>query len=346
MTKPFFFLLLVLCAVLLLAADQPKIPALPIEVTNNAVASLKSGTEVYSVMGIGTKKTWNDITNRVFELRMKSAKWVEGRPVPGVAGRLGSSAIGAKGKVYVFGGYTVDGQGRESIVSDANTYLPDERRWYRAADLPVPVESAVIGVTHDRFIYVIGGRSRSGPVNNVQVYDVERNVWTQATPSPGTPVFGQAGGVADEAIVYVDGAKKDPADSGKYVVSEECWIGRIDKKDPNKIEWSKLPAHPGPGRFGIVAGAGEHDHRILFSGGTTTLHDYKGVGADGKPPELSLMTFAFELHGDRWETIEEDTEDVRADTRGIAFTPIGPLVVGGTLKNSAISARVLVLPKK
>jgi hypothetical protein len=152
--------------------------------------------------------------------------------------------------------------------------------------------------------------------------------------------------VADDAIVYVDGAKRDPADAGKYVVSEECWIGRIDKKDPNKIEWSKLPAHPGPGRFGIVAGAGEHDHRILFSGGTTELHDFKGLGTDGKPPEVSLMTFAFELHGNRWETVEEDTEDVRADSRGIAFTPIGPLVVGGMLKNSAISGRVLVLPKK
>lgn len=346
MRKPFFFLLLLLCAVLLLAADQPKIPALPSAVANNAVVSLKGGIEVYSLMGIGTKRTWDDVTNRVFELRMRTGKWVEGRPVPGVAGRLGSSAIGARGKIYVFGGYTVDGQGNEYIVSDANVYLPDERRWYRAADLPVPVDSAVIGMTHDRFIYIVGGRSKTGPVNNVQVYDVERNVWTQATPFPGTPVFGHAGAVADETIVYIDGAKKDPADPNKYVASDECWIGRIDKKDPNKIEWSKLPAHPGTGRFGIVAGAGERDHRILFSGGTTTPHNFKGLGADGKPSEFSFVTFAFELHGNHWETIEEDTEDVRADTRGIAFTPIGPLVIGGMLKNSAISGRVLELPKK
>jgi N-acetylneuraminic acid mutarotase len=346
MRKPFFFLFVVLCALALPAADQPKIPALPNGVMNNSVASLKGGTEVYTIMGIGTKKTWDDVTNKVYELRMKSGKWVEGRPVPGVAGRLGSSAIGARGKIYVFGGYTIDGQGNESIVSDVNVYIPEERRWYRAADLPVPVDSAVIGVIHDRFIYIVGGRSRGGPVNNVQVYDAERNVWTQATPFPGTPVFGHAGAVADENIVYVDGAKKDPTGANKYVVADECWIGRIDKKDPNKIEWSKLPAHPGTGRFGIVAGAGEHDHRILFSGGTTTLHNFKGLDAEGKPPEMSFVTFAFELHGNRWETIEEDTEDVRADSRGIAFTPIGPLVVGGMVKNAAISARVLALPKK
>jgi hypothetical protein len=75
-------------------------------------------------------------------------------------------------------------------------------------------------------------------------------------------------------------------------------------------------------------------------------HDFKGLAADGKPTELSAVTFVYQLHGNRWETISEDTFDVRADTRGILFTPLGPFVLGGTLKNSAVSARVLVLPKK
>jgi hypothetical protein len=52
------------------------------------------------------------------------------------------------------------------------------------------------------------------------------------------------------------------------------------------------------------------------------------------------------LHGEKWETVAEDTYDVRADTRGILFTPLGPLILGGTLKNSAVSARVLVAPKR
>jgi len=338
------FCLLVLCAVFLLAADQAKIPPMPGAVTSNAVASLKNGIEIFSLMGVGTKKTWDDISNKLYILRFKSGKWIEGRPVPGVAGRVGASATGAKGQIFLFGGYTVDGQGNESVVSDVNSYVPNEQRWYRAEDMPVPVDSAVIGETHDRYVYLVGGRARTGPVNNVQVYDAEKNTWSQATPFPGTPVFGHAGTIADETIVYVDGVKKDA--SGRYVPSDECWMGKIDKKEPAKIEWSKLPAHPGPGRFGIVAGAGEHDHRILFSGGTTAWHNYKGLDADGKPEELSPVTFAFELHGNRWETITEDTYDVRADTRGILVTPLGPLILGGTLKNTAISARVLVVPKK
>jgi N-acetylneuraminic acid mutarotase len=344
MNRRLVLLLPIAFSLFLLAADQPKIPAMPSAVTNNAVASLKGGLVVYSLMGLGTKKTWDDVSNKMYELSLRSGKWIEGRPVPGVAGRLDASAIGARGQIFLFGGYTIDGQGNQFVLGDVNSYVPQEHRWYRAEDIPTPVEGAVIGVTHDRYIYLVGGRSKSGPVNTVQVYDAEKNTWSQATAFPGTPVFGHAGGVADETIVYVDGAKKDT--SGKYLASDECWMGKIDHKDPNKIEWSKLPAHPGFGRFGIVAGAGEHDHRILFSGGTTSPHNYKGLDEEGKQAELSPVTFAFELHGNKWDPITDDTYDVRADSRGIVFTPLGPMVLGGTLKNSAISSRVLVLPKK
>ena len=332
----------VCCALALLAAE-PKIPPMPDAVTGNAVASLRNGIEVYSMMGLGTKKTWDSITNRMFMLKLSSGKWMEGKPVPGVAGRIGASAVGARGQIFVFGGYVVDGQGNEITVGDVNSYVPEDHRWYRAADIPIPVDSAVTGLTHDRYIYIIGGRAKNGPVNNVQVYDAEKNTWSQATSFPGTPVYGHAGGIADETIVYVDGAKKEDT---RYVVSDECWMGKIDKKDPNKIEWSKLPPHPGPGRFDIVGGGWEREHKVMFSGGTLVPHNFKGLDADGKPAQLSPVTFVYELHGSRWDTITQDTFDVRADTRGILFTPLGPFVLGGTLSNSAVSARVLVLPKK
>jgi N-acetylneuraminic acid mutarotase len=330
---------------LFLAADKAKIPPMPVAVTSNAVATLRGGLEVYSVMGLGTKRTWDDVSNKMYVLSLRSGRWVEDRPVPGVAGRLGSSAIGARGQIFVFGGYTIDGQGNEFVLGDVNSWLPQEHRWYRAEDIPTPVAGAVIGVTHDRYIYLVGGRSRNGLTNKVQVYDAEKNTWSEATAFPGTPVFGHAGGINDDTIVFVDGAKID-AGSRKYVASDECWMGKIDRKDPDKIEWSKLPAHPGPGRFGIVAGTGEHEHEVLFSGGATAPYNYKFLDSEGKQAELSPVTFAFGLHGNKWQTVTDDTYDARADSRGIAFTPIGPLVLGGTLKNSAISARVLVLAKK
>jgi N-acetylneuraminic acid mutarotase len=346
MKKRVVFLLPLISAVLLTASEQPKIPPIPMAVTGNAVVAVKNGTEVYSMMGIGTKKTWDDITSDMYVLPLKSGKWIVGKPVPGVAGRLGASAVTVKGKIYLFGGYTVDGQGNELVVGDVNAFPVEEHRWYRAPDVPVPVDDAVIGVSHDRYIYLVGGRSKNGLINKVQVYDVEKGLWSEATAFPGAPVFGHAGTVADDTIVYVDGAKADPADGKRYVASDECWMGKIDKKDPEKIEWSKLPAHPGTGRFGIVAGAAEHDHRILFSGGTTAPHNYKGLDADGKQAALSPVTFAFDVHSKQWETITQETYDVRADSRGIAFSAIGPLIVGGTLSNGAVSARVLDLPKR
>jgi N-acetylneuraminic acid mutarotase len=344
MRKPFLFFLPVLCAVFLLAENQPKIPPMPGAVSSNAVASLSGGLEVYSLMGIGPKKTWDDVTNKVYVMHLRGAKWSEGRPVPGVAGRLGASAIGAKGQIYLFGGYVLDSQGNEMTVGDVQSYLASARKWYRAEDIPVPVDSAVIGVNHDRYIYLVGGRSKNGPVNNVQVYDIEKNAWSPATPFPGTPVFGHAGGLADDAIVFVDGAKKNPEAGKPYVVSDECWLGKIDKKDPYKIEWSKLPAHPGPGRFGIVAGA--EKGKVLFSGGSTALHNFKGQDADGKPMEVSDFTFAFDVHGNKWETIEKETFDVRTDSRGILSTPVGPMVLGGMVKNTAVTARAVIVPKK
>jgi len=341
------FLVLALGAAILVAADASKIPNMPAAVSSNAVASLKGGLELFSMMGVGPRKTWDDITNQVYVLRLSSGKWSDGRSVPGVAGRLDASAAGVRGKVFLFGGFVVDAQGNEITVSDVNAYVPENQRWYRAADIPVAVDSAMIGVNRDRYIYLVGGRSKSGPVNNVQVYDADKDTWSDATPLPGTPVFGHAGGLTDDTIVYVDGAMKNPASGAPpYVASEECWLGKIDHKNPDKIEWSKLPPHPGPARFGIAGAAAERDRKIFFSGGTAVPHDFKGVSYDGHSAEMSTVTFAFNLHSKQWETITDDTYDPRMDGRGILDTPLGLVVLGGMAKNQAVTARVTVVPKK
>jgi N-acetylneuraminic acid mutarotase len=344
MKKPTILSFLCL-AVVLLSAEVIKLPPMPAAVSGNAVASLKGGLQLFSLMGVGPKKAWDDITNQVYIMNLASGKWTEGRTVPGVAGRLGASAAGAKGLVILLGGYVVDGQGGELTVSDVNVYVPQDNRWYRGKDIPLPVDSAVVGVAHDRYVYLIGGRSKSGLVNNVQVYDAENDSWSQATPSPGTPVFGHSGGVADNVIVYVDGAPKRPAAGTPYVASDECWMGKIDRKDPNKIEWSKLPAHPGPAHFGIAGAGSDKDRKVFFSGGTALPHNYKGIGSDGQPAEASPVTFAYDLHSAKWDTLSETSLDPRVDSR-LLTTPLGPVVLGGMAKGQAVTARVTLLPKK
>jgi N-acetylneuraminic acid mutarotase len=346
MKKFSFLIALVLSAAVGLGADEKKLPPMPAAVSGNAVASLKDGLQLFSMMGVGPRKTWNDVTNQVYIMNLARASWSEGRQVPGVVGRVGAAAAGAKGLVILMGGYVVDAQGGEVTVSDVNVYDPGRQQWSRGQDMPVAVDTAVTGVAHDRFIYLIGGRSPAGPVNTVQVYDVEKNSWSQAAPFPGTPVFGLAGGVAGESIVVIDGAQKGAAGGPRYVACDQGWWGKIDHKDPNKIAWSKLPAHPGAARFAIAGGGSDRDHRVFFSGGTPTPHDYKGVAYDGQPATASEATFAYDLHGHKWETISETTYDPRADSRGILVTPIGPVVLGGMVKNLAVTARATQLPKK
>ena len=341
-TRLFLFVLL-LCAVLLSAKDEGKIANMPAAVSSNAVASLKGGLELFSMMGVGPRKTWDDVTNRVYIFNLATGKWREGRAVPGVAGRLGAAAIGAKGKVFLFGGYVVDKLG-ELTVSDVSGYVPEDHKWYRGADIPVPVDNSVIGVNHDRYIYLVGGRSKNGPVNNVQVYDAEKNTWSEGTPFPGTPVFGHAGALADDAIVFIDGAKKNSDAGAAYVASDEGWMGKIDHKDPNKIVWSKLPAHPGPARFGIASGA--DGHKIWFTGGSPRPHDFKGIRYDGQPADVSTATFTFDLHGNRWDTVNEEEADPRTDCRGVLATPAGPVILGGMTKGQEVTAHATLLVRK
>ena len=95
-------------------------------------------------------------------------------------------------------------------------------------------------------------------------------------------MFGHAGGLADEEIIVIDGAKKNTGPGAPYVASDECWIGKIDHKDPNKIEWSKLPPHPGPARFGI-AGGGE-SHKIFSPAAAPARTTLKASATTASPP--------------------------------------------------------------
>ena len=335
-----------------LSAEEKKLSPLPAPVSNNAVAVSYSevGTKIFSFMGIGAKKTGNALTTSAYELDVKTGKWAEKRPVPGVAGRLAASAVALDGQVFLFGGYVVDGQGEETTLSDLNVFVPFENRYYRGKDIPVAVDDAVAGVYHDRYIFLIGGWSKTQAVRNVQVYDTDKNEWMQATPLPGTPVFGHAGAIVGNTIVYVDGAYKNPDGNGpKYIASSECWMGKIPtskKGDITKIAWTKLPAHPGNARYRIAAGAGPHEKKggkVYFSGGTDNPYNYDGIGYNGQPAEPSPVTFAFDVRSEQWETITENTPEPTMDHRGLLVTHLGLVMIGGMEKGQQVTSKVTVV---
>ncbi|MBI1739389.1 MAG: galactose oxidase [Acidobacteriales bacterium] len=346
MKKPFPALLFLSLVASLQAAEEPKLSPLPVALSNNAVAISHDGREskIFSFMGIGPKKTWDAVTNQAFQMELNTGKWTEVRPVPGVAGRLAASAAALHAQVVLLGGYVVDGQGGEITVSDVNIYVPLENRWYRGEDVPVPVDDSVLGVYRDRFLYLVSGWSKTEPTRNVQVYDTEKNKWMQATPIPGTPVFGHAGAIVGDTIIYVAGAYKNPSGANpKYLASSECWMGKIAKGDITRIEWTNLPDHPGPARYRMAAGASEKDGRIYFSGGTDNPYNYNGVGYNGQPSEPSPVTFAFNLRSGKWETVNENTPDPVMDLRGLLVTHRGLVLVGGMAKGQQVTPKVTIV---
>src|SRR5579864_1180103 len=347
MKKLFVSLLLLLLSGLSAATDAA-VDSLPNPVSNNAVAMLKVHGQLllFSFMGIGAKKTSDAITNTAFTLDAKDGTWTAIRAVPGTVGRIGAVAATANDQLFLFGGYVLDSQGRGMTVPDVGLYEPARDRWYREADLPLPLGDSVAGVYRDRYIYLVSGRSNGDVISNVQIYDADKNRWSQATPIPGSPVFGHAGGMIGDTVVYIDGARNNPSGSPRYVASDECWMGKIDHHDPTKIRWTKLPNHPGAARYRIAAGASEKDQKIYFSGGTDNPYDYNGIGYDGKPSEPSPVTFDFNLHTGKWETIDENTPDPTMDHRGLLVTHEGLVLIGGMEKGQKVTARVVLLSKE
>ena len=339
--------LLFLLAVSLRAAEEPKLSPLPTPVSNNAVVITHTGKEskIFSFMGIGPKKTWDAITNKAFQMELANGKWTEMRPVPGVAGRIAASAAALREQIVLMGGYVVDGQGGETTISDVNVYIPDENRWYRGEDIPTPVDDSVLGVYRDRYLYLISGWSKTEPTRKVQIYDAEKNKWMEGTPIPGTPVFGHAGAIVGDTIVYVDGAIKNPTPGAnpKYVAVNECWMGKITRADITKIEWTKLPHHPGPARYRIGAGASEKEGKIYFSGGTDNPYNYNGIGYNNQPSEPSPVTFVFNARSGKWETINENTPDPVMDLRGLLVTRRGLVIVGGMAKGQQVTPNVTIV---
>src|SRR5712691_4725401 len=315
MKRHFGFVLLIAFAELLFAAPLPKFDPLPAPLSNNAVASVKSRGSLllFSLMGLGPKKTWDATTNAAYSLDPDTGKWAEVHAVPGTVGRLAAAAAGAREHIFLFGGYVVDGQGGETTLPDVNVYEPLTDRWFRAEDMPVAVDDSVAGVYHDRYVYLIGGWSKTDTVRDVQVYDGQKNT-----------------------------AGEQP----KYVASDECWMGKIDHHDATKIQWSKLPNHPGTARYRIAAGGSEKDQRIYFSGGTDKPYNYNGVGYDGQSLEPSPVTFAFNVRSHQWETLSLNTPDPTMDHRRLLVIQEGLVIVGGMQKGQQVTSRVAVLPKQ
>lgn len=281
--------------------------------TNNAVAAVTvartgGGEDTYlvSFLGLGAGKTWRDTLSVAYQHQIGEVGWRPVADVPGSAGRLASVAVAVGGLAYVFGGYTVAEDGSERSIETVHAYDPITGQYRVRRPMPIPVDDAVAAVHADRWIYLVSGWHDLGNVNLVQVYDTRADTWTQATPYPGAPVFGHAGGIVGNTLVIADGVRVHVGASGKrkFVMSEEAYIGRIDPDNHRRIEWHRLPPHPGPPRYRMAAtGTGQRGGLVVFAGGSGNPYNYDGVGYDGQPSGPGDEILAFEPAAMKWRRI-------------------------------------------
>jgi ketosteroid isomerase-like protein len=301
---------------------------LPHRVSNTAVAAGRVGTEWWSValLGIDSTRTSRGITTRAALWTSSSNQWRALPPVPGDVGRLAASAQIVRGRVYLFGGYTVDTVTRaEQSSVRLDVYDPATSQWRSAARMPVPIDDAVSGVYRDSLVYLVSGWSDTNSVATVQLYDVVRDRWHVATPFPGTPVFGHAGAISGNTIVVIDGAAKQLGPV-KYGIVQQTWIGRIDMADPTRISWRRGPARAGPALY--RAAAGSCGDAVLFAGGTNNPYNFDGVGYDGRVSLPSARWWRFDVTRRRWTRLDDDSV-ATMDHRALAMVGDEAWVVGG-----------------
>jgi len=316
---------------------------LPEPVSNNAVVSVAVGGEQYliSFAGLGAGKGHADTLATTWIYSSASASWSKADDLPGGVGRLASTAAAAAGRAWVFGGYTVEEDGNEVSTPWVHAFDPVSGEFEERAPMPVPVDDAVAVTYQNRYIYLVSGWHDSGNVNLVQRYDTVDNSWVQATPTPGPGVFGHAGGIVGNTIVYCDGVAIEPHPDRRrdFTASDKCFIGTIDTDDPRRIDWRTLNAHPGVPRYRMAAAGSEGLGAVIFAGGSDNPYNYSGIGYNGTPSEPAPGILLFNLESGEWEVIEASvgTMDHRAlvEFRGEFVT------AGGMLANQQTTDRVI-----
>ncbi len=331
-------------AILFLAMQTPVWvggPSLPHPVTNNAVAALRtpSGAYVYSFLGLDNTKIWSGVTNEAYEWKVGASSWTRLPSIPG-PGRLAGTAQAVGRRVYVFGGYTVAPDGTERSVPNVDVWDPETRSWSRAADMPVPVDDAVSGVWQDSLVFLVSGWHDTDNVSNVQVFDPAANEWKQATPIPGVPVFGHTGGISHNAIVFIDGAKRNTGQP-RYTLENQAWRGDIDPTEPTSITWRRITHPESPALYRSAAlGVGSW---IVFAGGTDNPYNYNGIGYDGQPSLPTDKVFAYDVVRNSWQSLPRLSSGTM-DHRGLVRLGEHLYLVGGMAANQTVSDLVFAAP--
>ena len=328
-----------------MAGDYANLPA---PVSNNAVTQVTVNGRDYlvSFSGLAKNKTYKDVHNKTYVFDVSNNSWSQAAPVPiakpinGLVGRLASVATAIKHKAYVFGGYTVARDHAEVSVPDVYAYDVIANSYQQLAAMPVPVDDSIALPYQDRYIYLVSGWHNDGNVNLVQVYDTKNNSWSQATPFPGKPVFGQAGGLVDNTLVVCDGVRIDIHASGSrsFAAEPACYLGRINPKHVSKIDWHLLEHPTKTARYRMAATGLADKHQIVFIGGSENPYNYNGIGYNGQASTPSEQVWIYDVKDSTWRVTKGKIATM--DHRGLLSLNGELLTLGGMAAGQQVLNKV------
>lgn len=120
------------------------------------------GTNLYLIGGSATVSDLSTASKTLWKWPLKDERpeWKMLDAVPG-EGRAIFAATGCGGKIYVFGGCYINGQGELHNLKSAYEYDPMLDRWKRLKDLPLATRAWSATSFDDRFVFLFGGYSTS-----------------------------------------------------------------------------------------------------------------------------------------------------------------------------------------
>ena len=323
-------------------------PPMPEAVTNNAVTQVTIHNRHYllSFSGLGAKKDYRAVHNKAFLFDVKNHQWKTISPVPlskssllltkGLSGRLASVATAIGNKAYIFGGYTVAKDHQEVSIADIYSYNLLTDQYKPLAPITIAVDDTVALAYQKKYIYLISGWHNSGNINLVQLYNIKTDQWQQATPFPGNPVFGHAGGIVNNQFVICDGVAiqfhKNKRRS--YKAESACYLGIINPLHPASIDWRIIQHPSAKPKYRMAAKGLPKQQLIVFVGGSETPYNYNGIGYNTKPAESSDSIWIYHLKTNRWQIVHSKTATM--DHRGLLYLNKTLITLGGMDKNQQV----------
>ncbi|WP_428194606.1 Kelch repeat-containing protein, partial [Deinococcus saxicola] len=216
--------------------------------------------------------------------------WTSRAPAPTTLYEGQGAAVG--GKLYVFGGFDKNVNGRPIATRVANVYDPAADRWTRLRNIPDLVTHA--GVADDgQNIYLAGGFLGDHPglqTNHVWRYDVAGDTWNALPPLPLARGAGALVLLGRE-LHYFGGVDRDAR--GSYLSDHgDHWVLNLDSAgSPGAGSWRTAAPMPSPRNH--LAGAAMNGMIYAIGG------QHLGDEANGNQSEVDV----YDAATDTWRVV-------------------------------------------